>query len=150
MEGRITPRRGLWQASDTRNLIGQAQGMLRQKYGITADKAFSVLRRYSQHHNLKPAAAEQLTTTGAMPDWPEDPGDHDSSQDREQQGCKDNQNNALGPHPGHRPKPGVELPRVLTASLNAWAADGFGPQSVRRVRATGKIWCPSSRPGSRW
>jgi hypothetical protein len=66
----------LWQAIDTRNLIGQAQGMLMQKYGLTAEKAFSALRRYSQDHNLKLAAlAEQLTTTGALPDWAlNDPG----------------------------------------------------------------------------
>ena len=61
----------LWQAIDTRNLIGQAQGMLMQKYGLTAEKAFGVLRRYSQQHNLKLAAvAEQLTTTRALPAWP--------------------------------------------------------------------------------
>ena len=67
----------LWQAIDTRNLIGQAQGMLMQKYGLTAEKAFGVLRRYSQDHNRKLAAvAEQLTTTGALPDWtPVDPDD---------------------------------------------------------------------------
>jgi GAF domain-containing protein len=59
----------LWHAIDTRNLIGQAQGMLMQKYGITADKAFAVLRRYSQTQNAKLAhIAEQLTTTGQLPD----------------------------------------------------------------------------------
>jgi GAF domain-containing protein len=67
----------LWQAIDTRNLIGQAQGMLMQKYGLTADKAFSVLRRYSQQHNLKLAAiAEQITSTGALPDWAADDASH--------------------------------------------------------------------------
>jgi len=67
----------MWQAIDTRNLIGQAQGMLMQKYGLTAERAFGVLRRYSQDHNRKLAAvAEQLTTTGTLPDWPPvDPGD---------------------------------------------------------------------------
>ena len=59
----------LWQAIDTRNLIGQAQGMLMQKYGITADKAFAVLRRYSQAQNTKLAViAEELTSTGHLPD----------------------------------------------------------------------------------
>jgi len=58
----------LWKAIDTRNLIGQAQGILMQKYGLTAGKAFGVLRRYSQQHNLKLAAvAEQLTTTRTLP-----------------------------------------------------------------------------------
>jgi len=59
----------LWKAIDTRNLIGQAQGMLMQKYGLTADNAFAVLRRYSQDRNIKLAAvAAELTTTGHLPD----------------------------------------------------------------------------------
>jgi GAF domain-containing protein len=57
----------LWQAIDSRNLIGQAQGMLMQKYGLTADKAFAVLRRYSQVNNVKIAVlAEEITTTGLL------------------------------------------------------------------------------------
>jgi len=68
----------LWQAIDTRNLIGQAQGILMQQYGITADRAFNVLRRYSQHHNLKLAAvAEHLTTTRTLPHLAaQHPSDH--------------------------------------------------------------------------
>jgi GAF domain-containing protein len=59
----------LWQAIDSRNLIGQAQGMIMQKYAISADKAFAVLRRYSQAQNTKLVImAEQLTTTGHLPD----------------------------------------------------------------------------------
>ena len=59
----------LWQAIDTRNLIGQAQGMLMQKYRLTPEKAFAVLRRYSQTENKKLAViAEQLTSTGHLPD----------------------------------------------------------------------------------
>jgi GAF domain-containing protein len=60
--------RNLWQAIDSRNLIDQAQGMLMQKYGLTADKAFAVLRRYSQDQNIKLVVlAEQITTTGQLP-----------------------------------------------------------------------------------
>ena len=59
----------LWRGMDTRNLIGQAQGMLMARYGLTAPKAFAVLRRYSQHHNIKlTVLAEQLTMTGQLPD----------------------------------------------------------------------------------
>ena len=59
----------LWRAVDARNLIGQAQGMLMARYGLTAPKAFAVLRRYSQQHNIKLAVlAEQLTSTGQLPD----------------------------------------------------------------------------------
>ena len=59
----------LWRAIDTRLLIGQAQGMLMQKFGLTPAKSFAVLRRYSQSHNMKlTAVAEQLTRTGQLPD----------------------------------------------------------------------------------
>lgn len=58
----------LWRAIDARNLIGQAQGMLMARYGLTAPKAFAVLRRYSQQYNIKlTVLAEQLTTTGQLP-----------------------------------------------------------------------------------
>ena len=58
----------LWRTIDSRNLIGQAQGILMQRYDLTAAKAFAVLRRYSQHHNIKLVVlAEQLTSTGHLP-----------------------------------------------------------------------------------
>lgn len=40
-------------ALETRTLIGQAQGMLMERYGIDAPQAFSVLRRFSQDSNVK-------------------------------------------------------------------------------------------------
>jgi GAF domain-containing protein len=59
----------LWRAIDIRLLIGQAQGMLMQKHGLTPAQAFAVLRRYSQHHNTKiTAVAALLTSTGQLPD----------------------------------------------------------------------------------
>jgi len=61
--------RGLLRAVHSRGLIGQAQGMLMQRYGLTADSAFGVLRRCSQQHNTKLVVlAERLTTTGNLPD----------------------------------------------------------------------------------
>jgi len=36
-----------WHAIGTRNVIGQAQGMLMQKYRLSPENAFAVLRRYS-------------------------------------------------------------------------------------------------------
>jgi hypothetical protein len=59
----------LWRAIDTRNLIGQAQGILMARFGLTADKAFAVLRRYSQARNTRLAViAEELTRTGQLPE----------------------------------------------------------------------------------
>jgi GAF domain-containing protein len=58
----------LWRAIDARNLIGQAQGILMERYGLTGPKAFALLRRYSQQQNLKMRVlAEELTSTGELP-----------------------------------------------------------------------------------
>ena len=43
----------LWMAVDARKLIGQAQGILMERYSLSADKAFAVLMRYSQQKNVK-------------------------------------------------------------------------------------------------
>lgn len=43
----------LMQAVDARTVIGQAEGMLMERYGLDADAAFAVLRRYSQQGNVK-------------------------------------------------------------------------------------------------
>jgi AmiR/NasT family two-component response regulator len=40
-------------ARATREVIGQAQGILIEREHITADQAFDILRRASQHLNLK-------------------------------------------------------------------------------------------------
>jgi AmiR/NasT family two-component response regulator len=53
----------------TREVIGQAQGILIERKRTTADQAFDVLRRASQHLNLKVRdVAQTLVDTG------EDPG----------------------------------------------------------------------------
>ena len=53
----------------TRELIGQAQGILMERERITADQAFDVLRRASQHMNIKlREVAETLVETGESPD----------------------------------------------------------------------------------
>ncbi len=57
----------LWQAIDSRNLIGQAQGILMERFGLAPQRAFAVLRRYSQDHNRKLAViAEELVRTGKL------------------------------------------------------------------------------------
>jgi GAF domain-containing protein len=59
---------GLHVALDSRKLIGQAQGMLMERYGLDEPRAFEVLRRYSQDHNLKLRhVAEHLIATRQLP-----------------------------------------------------------------------------------
>ncbi|WP_084614585.1 GAF and ANTAR domain-containing protein [Nakamurella lactea] len=59
----------LWRAVDARHLIGQAQGILMERYSINAEQAFSVLRRYSQNSNRKlSAVAGHLVSTSKLPD----------------------------------------------------------------------------------
>jgi AmiR/NasT family two-component response regulator len=67
----------LRRAVHSRGVIGQAQGMLMQRYGLTAEQAFVVLRRYSQLRNTTLVVlAEQFTTTGVLPDPPGPHPDH--------------------------------------------------------------------------
>jgi GAF domain-containing protein len=59
----------LSRAADSRNLIGQAQGILMGRYRVSAPTAFAALRRYSQDRNIKlHVLCEELTTTGELPD----------------------------------------------------------------------------------
>ncbi len=56
-------------ALQTRELIGQAQGILMERERITADQAFDVLRRASQHLNTKlREVAQNLVETGQTPE----------------------------------------------------------------------------------
>lgn len=58
----------LWQAVDARKLVGQAQGILMERYQLTGDQAFSVLLRYSQDRNVKlREVAEQLIESRELP-----------------------------------------------------------------------------------
>jgi transcriptional regulator with GAF, ATPase, and Fis domain len=53
-------------AITTRTLIGQAQGILMERYKIPPDRAFEVLRRVSQHVHVK-LRALHLVETGETP-----------------------------------------------------------------------------------
>ncbi|HYJ70828.1 MAG TPA: GAF and ANTAR domain-containing protein [Nocardioidaceae bacterium] len=69
-------------ALDGRKLIGQAQGILMERHGLDAPRAFEVLRRYSQDHNLKlRQVAEYLVNTRELP--PADPPVRDGTGNNE-------------------------------------------------------------------
>lgn len=62
---------GLREALETRTVIGQAQGVLMERFEIDADRAFATLRRYSQHHNIKlKVLCGQLVETRRLPQSP--------------------------------------------------------------------------------
>lgn len=57
----------LWAAIDARKLIGQAQGILMERFDLDSDRAFEVLRRYSQDNNVKlREVARLLVDTGRL------------------------------------------------------------------------------------
>lgn len=59
---------GLQLAIDARKLIGQAQGILMERFDLEADRAFEFLRRQSQHHNVKLRyVAEWIVDNRAVP-----------------------------------------------------------------------------------
>lgn len=58
----------LKRAVDARTVIGQAEGILMERYGLDAERAFSVLRRYSQQGNTKlHTVAEQVVRERSLP-----------------------------------------------------------------------------------
>ena len=59
----------LWKAIDARRMIGQAQGILMERFDMDSDQAFAVLRRYSQDHNVKlHQVAQRLIDTRSLND----------------------------------------------------------------------------------
>ena len=66
---------GLTRSVATRQLIGQAQGILMERHKITPDAAFALLVRASQDRNVKLRdVAEQLVHSGALPRQVSPPG----------------------------------------------------------------------------
>jgi GAF domain-containing protein len=58
----------LAQAVDARKVVGQAMGILMERYDLDADRAFEVLKRYSQQTNRKLRdVAQELIDTRLLP-----------------------------------------------------------------------------------
>jgi len=58
----------LWRAVDARKLIGQAEGILMERYDLDQERAFEVLRRYSQDTNVKLRdVAQRVVDTRRLP-----------------------------------------------------------------------------------
>jgi GAF domain-containing protein len=56
------------QAIDARKLVGQAMGILMERFDLDSDRAFEVLKRYSQDNNLKLRdVAKHLVATRQLP-----------------------------------------------------------------------------------
>jgi GAF domain-containing protein len=56
------------QAVDARKLVGQAMGILMERFDLDGDRAFAILRRYSQDTNTKLRdVAQQLIDTRKLP-----------------------------------------------------------------------------------
>jgi GAF domain-containing protein len=59
---------GLTTALDSRTLIGQAQGVLMERYQVDSNRAFAILRRYSQDENVRLAdVARNVVKHRALP-----------------------------------------------------------------------------------
>jgi GAF domain-containing protein len=72
--GTVTEISGLRAALDSRHVIGVAQGILMERFDLTVNGAFEVLKRFSSVHNLKLRdVASELVGTGAMPGDPDEP-----------------------------------------------------------------------------
>lgn len=60
----------------SRQVIGVAQGMLMQRFGLSLDQSFEMMRRYSQAHNVKlRQLAENLVQAGGITQAAEDDAD---------------------------------------------------------------------------
>ncbi|TCC52257.1 ANTAR domain-containing protein [Kribbella capetownensis] len=60
--------RSMAQAVDARKLVGQAMGILMERFDVDGDRAFAILKRYSQDTNTKLRdVAQQLIDTRKLP-----------------------------------------------------------------------------------
>ncbi len=65
----VRQARNLTAKADSRDIIGQAKGILMERYKLTGPQAFQTLVRLSQTHNIKlRTLCEELAHTGALPE----------------------------------------------------------------------------------
>lgn len=65
----VRERENLKEAVEGRTLIGQAQGILMERFDLDANRSFAVLRRFSQTQNIKlRQVAEMVIENGALPE----------------------------------------------------------------------------------
>ena len=61
----------LQQAMRSRQVIGEATGMLRERFDLSSDRAFDVLKRLSSQQNVKLFhVAQHVVDTGRLPGAP--------------------------------------------------------------------------------
>jgi GAF domain-containing protein len=73
----------LHRALESRTVIGQATGILIERFGLDSDRAFAVMRRVSQNHNIKLSTlARHLVETGVLLDPATMPRQQDGDQGR--------------------------------------------------------------------
>ena len=69
----VIEQQGARAALQSRDLIGQAKGILMERHRLSANQAFQLLQRASQEHNIKLRdLADHVTTTGELPGGPPD------------------------------------------------------------------------------
>jgi hypothetical protein len=74
----------LHRALESRTVIGQATGILIERFSLTPDQAFAVMRRVSQNHNTKVHdLARHLVETGVLFDPPSAPTAKDEAAEPE-------------------------------------------------------------------
>jgi GAF domain-containing protein len=62
----------LHRALETGRMIGEAIGIIRERFGLSSEKAFGVLRRISSHQHIKlHRVAQHVVDVGSLPDPPD-------------------------------------------------------------------------------